>query len=1503
MTHPASIDADLMHHPRKYHPSLFVNRETELQTIAQKMHQAQVESLVVEPIVNFWGVKGIGKTWILHHLRYLYSYHAELPTVSSNERPPFALLYTAPDASTAFSLGAAARTLADELLSQLSSELDAGELERLVQARDSASIDVLMKALLILSQRFVPLLLLDNAEKVSQADWEKLELSLIEPLVSTGHAVVVIAGRRQVPRWHRFEVRRRVMAPEKSRVQPFDQQSVRKQLEQAEYQIPVDLFFPYTAGNPLLADTIAQHIVAWTKDVDDTEINQGWFGRHQDMIVRVLWASEEQLLENVPSRLRCILDMVSPLRFYRLEALRFMLAKSGTKPEEHTEGYYLNILRALDQQTEVVWWDHEHRAYVTSQVVRQLMNRRRLLEDQEDYARRHRDAIAMYWDWIREYPEASEDFIVEVWFHLASLYLAEGNTDHLGLEVKKVLRFAHKHLNSDRFMILPEQLAGDYELLELLPKGLYNELLEDLEQLLNGRSAAATVKLNKANWPGRRLDRMTEPPITPESSTDVFAPRTPHIIGRRQYIDDIRRAIADDTGRSHVLYFVGLGGIGKTRLLEEVAVIQKEWSGKPFRFTGIIDLYYTKYHSPGGLRQAIADGLDPDNHYFQGYRSLRAEWERKRREGMISPELEEIRRQFDGLFQQEYAALAEKQRLVLCFDTLELIQYESDAVQRICQIQDMDTVIKNWILEQVKRFPNTATLFAGRPRPITQADFQQSFTEAGCLFTLVELKAFTKGDTHKYLEAMSTRRRELGAILTPEMQERIFYITQGRPIYLTLLIDLLLHGQALGQIIPRDPSQNVDHELVGKHLVEHLLNLPNPFDQMIYFLMHAQKGLDVGLLLYLAGDLWSEDQILENMAHMREFAFVKTRSDTAQLFLHDEVYGLCDLYFHNDPRFGHEYESIARYYRQRLKSAASSQEREELTVTLIYYELQVDAHIGFLHWYTRWDEDAINSHEVSLDMRLRDEVLRFMERYTGHASPFYDPRIVQQVDHAVIDRDSAVRWVKRYVARGDFEKAQWVAENLYRSTEPVFNWNEVNDPLYKAALLSAWGEVLVHTSAPEEKARTLLEQAIQFLGDDQRWSDDQRWLRARILGRTHNYLGYLYRIRGRYGPALDQYKRALPYFNAADIQDERANTLNNLAYLLALLGRVNSALLHIKQALEIRQGIGHKYQLALSHNTRGIIHTLHDHPEWGERECREALYIFEDLQEPRGIGLTCLGLGFALRRRGDQWKVDVYPLNEAAKDFQEAVQYFERAVNIFSTQVSEPVRLWEAYNELGSLYCDWGFLTWERRISNKVALEQYERSINYQREALKIAQERELQSQTLDSLDDLAQVIGDRSFLLLRMRKLKKARQSRVEAESLLDQIWRMVPMPFHLTPGQGFRQEAEAGEIYWRVLGKAHQWWGRWAFRDLQIGVVPDQKREKMFQEATRNLILAAAYFQRFWPASFALEQALGIFGDSQQMAGVSSDWTREQVRAVATEYRINLDIVEQAVSDMLGL
>jgi len=217
-------------------------------------------------------------------------------------------------------------------------------------------------------------------------------------------------------------------------------------------------------------------------------------------------------------------------------------------------------------------------------------------------------------------------------------------------------------------------------------------------------------------------------------------------------------------------------------------------------------------------------------------------------------------------------------------------------------------------------------------------------------------------------------------------------------------------------------------------------------------------------------------------------------------------------------------------------------------------------------------------------------------------------------------------------------------------------------------------------------------------------------------------------------------------------------------------------------------------------------------------------------------------------------------------------------------------------------WLDWHEPGWQKEGGAQKALDHYGQSVKYQNNALAVAEEHGLEFQVADTCDDLAQVYGDQSVLLTRLGRMEKAKESRGEAESYLDRVMKMVPSAFQLVPGVGFREAPEPGEAYWSSLGKVHLWRSIWAFRDLEMGRVPDQEREEWLKGASQQLILAVAYFQRYWPASYALERTLGYFSGFLQTAGVSARWAHRQVRGMASEYHLNLDVLEDVIDDVLG-
>lgn len=995
-------------------------------------------------------------------------------------------------------------------------------------------------------------------------------------------------------------------------------------------------------------------------------------------------------------------------------------------------------------------------------------------------------------------------------------------------------------------------------------------------------------------------------------SDEPVAVRTPSMIGRASLLDAIRAALEHQD--SCALFFSGPGGIGKTRLLEEVDTITLGWQGEPLCHSGIIDLYHARHHSPDGLRQAVAAGLDPDGRHFASYREHHAEYERLLTAGVGGERIEELRLKQEEQFRQDYVALAMTHRLILCFDTVELIQYESDLVQELCQVEDDETAVKNWFLREAALLPNTVVLFAGRPHPRIQSELKSRFTAAGCRYAEFTLDTFSEDEVRAYVEAVRDIRppeqqEALAEVLRSDQVSWLYRQTGGRPIRLMLYLECLAHE--LAPVLPQGkggPDAEEEREF-EKALVEYLRHVPLAHPGFITdYLFRARKGLDAGLLRHLAGATIPEEALQPTLATLATYAFVKTRREglgQVRIFLHDELYELYDRYFSNDPLDRIEFGSYAEYYRRRVADAGLG-EREELMLAQLYYELQWHPRTGFYERYAPWDDDAIQDRAISFDIRLRDEVLRFTNRYS-RPGDFYDPTVAADLSLAEVDRDSAVRWVKRYHARGQYQRALEVGRTLFHSQAPTLCWDKVDDPIYKAGLLVEWAMAAILNGQPEPESLPKLEQALELLPDERTYDPRQAVHRSRIIGRAYTHIGYLHRTRGRYDKALACYLRALPYFGKEALPVERAGTLTNLAYLQALLERVNPARDHINEALEIRRELGRDHPIALSQNTLGIIFTMQDRPDKGVRECRQALEICRRLGEWRGIGLTHIALGYSLRKLADQWKSGECNSTEAAAFLSEGVEHLEEAVRIFSVQTPEPLREWEACNELGSLFCDWGWLVrkGDQRppaIRQREAFEIYRRSDQWQQRALALARKQNLSFQIADSLDDLAQVHNDLSVLLREMGDEAGSKAARDQGDAELKEIHASIPDEFYLKPGRRASTDPEESRIHWRTLGKLALQRSTRLFEDLQAHVVPDSGREAALREATREMLLAAIYFKYYQHNSYAYDYTPVRLARRLKALGVSFSWADKVLREFEAEYN-QLDLVRETLSDYLGI
>ena len=267
--------------------------------------------------------------------------------------------------------------------------------------------------------------------------------------------------------------------------------------------------------------------------------------------------------------------------------------------------------------------------------------------------------------------------------------------------------------------------------------------------------------------------------------------RTEKIVGRKKQLDRVEE-ILKQRDVSYAFYLFGGPGLGKTRLLEEIGALTNTLEPAKFSFawSGLVDLYHSQTQNNLGLEWIILQGLDPEKEFFADYRQLRQKFESDLAQGLTGASLEADRKKLSAQFREDYRRLAKARRIVLTFDTVELIQHERDQAQDVCQIDGMGTSVKQWLIKQASKLPNTVIIFAGRPDNKLKAELKTTFEN----FEELEVKPFSFSETEFYLELLTDRYPErLTTILDNlSLRQQIHERTGGRPIYIGLAVDMLL---------------------------------------------------------------------------------------------------------------------------------------------------------------------------------------------------------------------------------------------------------------------------------------------------------------------------------------------------------------------------------------------------------------------------------------------------------------------------------------------------------------------------------------------------------------------------------------------------------------------------------------------------------------------------------------------------------------------------------------
>lgn len=965
------------------------------------------------------------------------------------------------------------------------------------------------------------------------------------------------------------------------------------------------------------------------------------------------------------------------------------------------------------------------------------------------------------------------------------------------------------------------------------------------------------------------------------TSNETFL-RKGALIGRRAELEHLRDLL-HQRGESHVVYYYAQGGYGKTRLLEELQTMVAEL-GETFRTTGIIDLYHTDTHSASDVERAIVEGLDPDRKYFKEYRSKRADYELLRERGADPGLLESKREELGKIFVREWGDLAlDSRKLVICLDTIELLQYESSVVEETVGAHTIDTRIRAWLLDKLPQLKNVLVVFAGRPKPRSSderinhqerliSDMHQAFDrEFEHALESRDLPPLDMGET-KALVDMLTRQiaertgpsaldEKQAAIVPPEYLALIYRLTAGRPIYIHLIVDLLgglsPEPVRIFEMLDRymdlaDASE--DDQRIGEarreieaQILDAVYNHSGELGGYISRIALMPKGADADILSSSLG--LTKEEAQAKLDQLASLSFVKQYSalrggqtlHAERLFLHDEMHQLVTAIPYRRMNERHVAQGvITNYYDPQIESLQGmiqqliqNQEDQDapknrvllrerlqkLQVERLYYQMVRDPRQAYQE-YKHLSDQANRYRWVGFGMRLLDEFLRFYNDLERREQ-FEKAGIA----HEQVIRESTELWAERFYWWGQKQRCVDLAEKVMN--EPAKFEIREQDVSILGNICARWADAKADLSGYSPDVVARVEAYLARIGDDPATPEEMI-----AFARLHTSLGYQLRKGGQLRRAAEHYVAGnTAYRRLAGYKDELAILLNNLAYAYARQGRFHLARPLASEALRINEGLGNDYTTGLTLSTFAAIEAMRGNFDDAIRYGQDARERFQRMEDPHGIVLAYLSLARAERRMAKESIDKRRKLEDARSRLDTAKGYLLRALDETERGGLADDR-GTVYAELGRVLREMGKVT---SLTGRVQ----EAEDFYQDSHHKLML-------TLEG--DLAKV--DRADVQQDLAELQAVQGAYQRAKDTLEQVEATVGPTYLIEPGKAVPKPTLPSE-YFLPLGKAARLRGKMSFEQGDD------------EQALKQFVVAYAYFHRFSAETPEKDQMLDLVYD----------------------------------------
>ncbi len=681
-------------------------------------------------------------------------------------------------------------------------------------------------------------------------------------------------------------------------------------------------------------------------------------------------------------------------------------------------------------------------------------------------------------------------------------------------------------------------------------------------------------------------------------------------IGREEELAQIDRLIRGESSE-RILCINGPGGIGKTRLLQEVyrQFVTGTTNLAPTTLAYIIDFDNPTFHLPQNLGRAIAKMLSQESDIFQSYLEGLLDLRQMEMAGISQKRLAQENLAVNRAFVHCFNKISAQKQIVLLFDTTDILGDKKE--------------VWNYIAKLFPEMENCLLIIAGRnARPI--GEFLQDHLSH---VKIIDLSPLGAKVSELYLQQ---KQEQLHITLEPDLAQKLLLLAEGRPV----LIDLAIEWQARNipltwlvdsslselQALSDEERQKRQQEF-EYHLVHHIADGRQPIDRLT-LVMSRIYPIDAAMVSNLFKNL-SPDKAKELFEEAKSYVFVKVLSD-GRITLHDEMRRMV-----ND-------------YLWQIADPEGDRQVRDSKIAVEYFENEAKKlEVQIKEKATQQNDLGGTQELVDLEARL-------------------DLLTEQWVTHAIkSDIEKGFSVYSKAVQKARNAKKYAFAKKLEEITQPYVLLLDTG-ALYEFKMIH--GRLLNDIGQTEESIELFKQLLIEHEGDAEREADIYNALsvsevqigefnvalsyqikcydilkklnKAQFLPTVLNYIGYITRLSGRWQQAIQYYRQALEMALQSGNVNTIASILNNLGYVLGMDGRYPDAIVYCNQAIDIWRNQHKEVLTAQGESTLGSIYGYKGDYDEAEAYLERAIGCFRKFEATSNLVSTYAQLGIIYLTKG-----------------------------------------------------------------------------------------------------------------------------------------------------------------------------------------------------------------------------------------------------------------------------